>query len=92
MMGITTVLINNEETYHLLYSSQKFVDGLTVTGYFIYPDMSKSDIFTFDPLGDGIYYVKLPHTRKTSLNVEKYGLVVKEDGVVKKFEMVHIQN
>jgi len=87
-----TILINNKKDIQLLYSARNFVTGLIVTGYFIYPDFQKSDVFTFDELGDGIYSVEIVHNRRTDSNTEKYGIVVKENGVVKKFEIILIQN
>ena len=87
-----SVILNNGEKYHLLYSANGFQEGLTVTGYFIYPDFQKSSTFTFDELGDGIYSVAISYDRKTDSYTEKHGLVVKEDGVVKKFEILQIRN
>lgn len=87
-----SVILNNETEFHLLYSAEGFIKGLTVTGYFIYPNMQKSDVFTFDELGDGIYAVVINHTRELVSNTEKYGLVLKEDGIVKKFEIIRIHD
>lgn len=86
-----TILISNKLNFQLLYSAEKFIVGITVTGYFIYPDLTKSDVFTFDEIGDGIYAISTTHHWKTDSNIEKYGLVIKENGVVKKFEIVQIQ-
>lgn len=89
---LTSIIINNEPDFHLLYSAEDFKEGLIVTGYFIYPNLQKSDIFTFDSKGDGIYSVTITHNKQTDSNMEKYGLVVKENGVVKKFEIIQIHN
>ena len=88
-MSITVTLIG-EDSFTLLYASVGFSVGLTVTGYVIYPDMEKSDEFAFDELGDGIYGVSIPYTNKRNWITDKYGIVVKENGVPKKFEIVDI--
>lgn len=85
-----TIVLNNGKKFHLLYSAEKFETGLTVTGYFIYPDLEKSDVFTFDEQGDGIYSVVIENSKEKILNTEKYGIVVKENGKVKKFEVIQI--
>ena len=87
-----SILRDNKDNFQLLYSSIQFATGLTVTGYLIYPDLTKSDPFTFNEEGDGIYSITITHSRKTNTNIEKYGLVIKEDGVVKKFEIIQNQN
>ena len=76
--------------FHLFYSSVNFTEGLVVSCYFIYPDLVKSEVFTFNDLGDGIYAAEITQVRKPDLNTEKYGIVVKEDGVVKKFDLVQM--
>ena len=86
------ILIDNKTEFRLLYSAAKFRTEKTVTGYFIYPDFSKSDVFTFDDLGDGVYSVIIPHNKQTNSNMDKYGLVIKENGTVKKVEIVYVQN
>lgn len=86
-----SVLIDNKKDFCLLFSATKFKTGRTVTGYFIYPDLTKSDVFTFDEIGDGIYAITTTHHWKTDSNIEKYGLVIKENGIVKKFEIIQIQ-
>ena len=87
-----TILIDNKEDFNLLYAAKQFADDVTVTGYFIYPDLQKSDIFSFDNIGDGIFSATVIHNRKTDSYVEKYGMVIKENGVVMKFEIIQIQN
>lgn len=93
---MTTIIIDNKTEFYLLYSAVGFTEGLTVTGYFIYPPPSavpaKSDVFTFDEVGDGIYSAVITHNKQTDSNMEKHGLVIKEDGVVKVFEIIQIQN
>ncbi len=86
------IIIDNRKKFRLLYSAGEFKDGLVVTGYFIYPDLQKSNVFTFDAVGDGVYSTEITHNKQTDSNMEKYGLVIKEDGVVKKFEIIQIQN
>ena len=85
-----TVILNNKKNFHLFYSAEKFATGKTVTGYFIYPNLEKSDDFLFDDLGDGIYSAEIINNRTGISSREKYGIVVKEDGEVKKFEMIQI--
>lgn len=87
-----TILIDNKKEFRLLYSAVKFKAGKTVTGYFIYPNLAKSDVFTFDDIGDGVYAVTITHKKQTDSNMDKYGLVIKENGVVKQIEIVYIQN
>jgi hypothetical protein len=84
------IVLYGEPKFRLFYSSKGFVEGLTVTGYFIYPNLTKSDVFTFDDQGDGIYTAEIDYTKETTLNREKWELVVKEDGVVRKSETVLI--
>jgi hypothetical protein len=85
-----TVVLNNGKKFHLLYSAQKFETGLTVTGYFIYPDLQKSQVFSFSELDDGVYAVEVTNDREKQSNVEKYGIVIKENGEVKKFDVIQI--
>ena len=87
-----TILIENKKEFRLFYSAVKFKTGKTVTGYFIYPNLTKSDVFTFDELGDGVYTVTITHKKQTNSNMDKYGLVIKENGSVKRIEIVYIQN
>lgn len=86
---LISILIANDK-FRLFYSTVNFVVGKTITGYLIYPNTEKSDVFTFDELGDGIYSVIATITKKTNPDrfKEKYGLVIKENGVVKYFEIL----
>jgi len=90
---LNTILVGDRDNFYLLYSSAGFIEGLIVTGYFIYPDFTKTETFTFLELGDGVYGAKglsLPATGRSSTTVdimEKYGLVMKEDGVTKILEI-----
>lgn len=84
------IILNNEKNFHLLYSAEKFTTDLTITGYFIYPDLEKSAVFTFEEIGDGIYSSVIINNRKGRVNTEKYGIVIKENGEVKKFEVIQI--
>ena len=85
-----SIIIDNEKNYWLLYSSTKFKAGKIVTGYFIYSNLIKSDIFNFVDLGDGIYSATVTHNQQTTSFIEKCGLVIKENGTVKKFELVQV--
>ncbi|MCK4789704.1 MAG: hypothetical protein KAV87_38545, partial [Desulfobacteraceae bacterium] len=67
-----------------------FQEGLTITGYVIYPDMTKSDVLEFDELGDGIYSGMFPFVKKSNNQIERYGLVMKENGVTKLFDIVNL--
>lgn len=87
-----TVQIRNSTEIQLLYSAEKFTTGLNVTGYLIYPDLSKSSVLTFNELGDGIYVAMFPYTRKTTELDEKYGIVVKENGITKHFDFIKLIN
>ena len=79
-----------KSTIDLMYSSVNFVEGLTVTGYLIYPDLTKSSVVTFDELGDGIYWGCLPNKHKANKPVVRYGVVIKENGVITKFDFLSI--
>jgi len=54
-----------EESFHLFFVAKRFQEGLTVTGYLIYPNLSKSDVVNFVELGDGIYVGEFPFSKKT---------------------------
>jgi len=41
----------------LFYKAAGFKEGITVTGYFIQPDLSKTAMLAFTELYDGIYYL-----------------------------------
>lgn len=89
-MAINITLRHHEGVFQIFYSSAGFRVGLTVTGYVIYPDMSKSDVLEFDEIGDGIYSGLFPFEKKSNKLVERYGLVMKENGVTKLFEIVNL--
>jgi len=91
---VITILIEDINDFTMLYSSVNFATGLIVTGYFIYPDLSAGNVFTFTELGDGVYGIRLIPTNLNSLVLkesdlmQKYGLVLKENGIVKRFSIV----
>lgn len=86
-----SITLWGEETFQLLYSSVGYTEGLTVTGYLILPpDSTKSVVVAFEELGDGIYAGSMPFTRVRNRAKEKLGLVIKENGVVKKFEIIDL--
>lgn len=85
-----SVVLNNRKKFPLFYSAKNFQTGLTVTGYFIYPDLQKSSPFTFSELGDGIYGIEIINNRNNEANTEKYGVVIKENGEIRKFEIIYI--
>lgn len=84
--------IRGADSFQLLYSSWKFKTGLTVTGYLIYPDLTKSPVMDFDELGDGVYAVAAPYEKKTQEHDEKYGVVIKENGETMSFGFVRLIN
>lgn len=69
-----------------------FQTGLVVTGYLIFPSRSKSAEVGFDELGDGIYAGVFPYQRQTNKLHEKYGVVVKENGIPKSFGTIQMIN
>ncbi len=89
-MAITVTLRHHEGLFQVFYQSLNFQEGLTVTGYLIYSDLSKSDVQTFEELGDGIYSVLFPYTQRSNKRIERYGLVMKENGVTRLFEIVNL--
>lgn len=80
-----------KDTFQLLYASAGYVAELTVTGYLILPDLTKSVVVAFEELGDGIYTGLMPFTKVRNRRKERLGLVIKEDGVVKKFEIIDLE-
>ena len=90
-MAITATLRHHEGVFQVFYASRNFQEGLTVTGYLIYSDLTKSDVQTFEELGDGIYSVLFPYTQKSNKRVERYGFVGMENGVTKLFEIVNLR-
>ena len=89
-MSINIVLRHHENVFQIFYASVGFQEGLTITGYVIYPDLTKSDVLEFDELGDGIYSGLFPFEKKSNNRIEKYGVVMKEDGVTKLFEIIDL--
>ena len=89
-MAITITLRHHEGVFQIFYASASFREGLTVTGYVIYSDMTKSDVLEFNELGDGIYSGLFPFEKKSNNLIERYGLVMKENGVTKLFEIVNL--
>jgi len=89
-MAVQITLRHHENVFQIFYASAGFKEGLTVTGYIIYPDMTKSNILEFDELGDGIYSGLFPFEKKSNNLIERYGLVMKENGVTKLFEIVNL--
>ena len=89
-MSINVTVRHHENVFQIFYASISFQEELTVTGYVIYPDMTKSDVLEFDELGDGIYSGLFPFEKKSNNRIEKYGLVMKENGVTKLFEIVNL--
>ena len=84
------IILWGQDTFQLLYSATGFAEGLTVTGYLILPDLTKSAVVAFEELGDGIYVGLMPFTKVRNRKKERLGLVVKENGIVKKFEIVDL--
>ena len=80
-----------EDSFQLLYSSTGYTEELTVTGYLILPDLTNSVVVTFEELGDGVYAGLMPFTKVRNRRKERLGLVIKEDGVVKKFEIIDLE-
>lgn len=91
-MTLVVIPIRGKSSFNLLYSSQGFVTGLTVTGYLIYPDVTKSGVVSFDEIGDGIYSASFSYQQKIPEHTEKYGIVVKENGDIKYFGFIEIIN
>lgn len=89
-MAITITLRHHEGVFQIFYASAGFKEDLIVTGYVIYSDMTKSPIVNFDELGDGIYSGIFPFEKKSNNLIERYGLVMKENGVPKLFEIVNL--
>jgi len=89
-MAITITLRHHEGVFQIFYASAGFLAGLAVTGYVIYSDMTKSDILEFEELGDGIYSGLFPFEKKSNKLIERYGVVMKENGVTKLFEIVNL--
>ena len=89
-MAITITVRHHENVFQIFYFAKNFQEGLTITGYVIYPDMTKSDVLEFDELGDGIYSGMFPFVKKSNNRIERYGIVMKENGVTKLFDIVNL--
>lgn len=89
-MSITITVRHHENVFQVFYASAGFKERLTVTGYVIYPDLTKSDVLEFDELGDGVYSGLFPFEKKSNNRIEKYGIVMKENGVTKLFEIIDL--
>jgi len=89
-MAITVTLRHYESVFQIFYVSKGFQEDLTVTGYLIYSDLTKSDVQTFEELGDGIYSMLFPYIQRSNKRTERYGLVVKENGVTKLFDIINL--
>jgi len=76
----------------MLYSTVGFCTGISVTGYLIFPNRTRSAEVTFVDLGDGIYAGDFPYQRQTNCLYEKYGVVIKENGVPRFFGTVQMIN
>lgn len=88
------IIIRNQGTGHfqLLYASRGFHESLDVTGYLIYPNTSKSNTETATEIGDGVYSLSFPYVRQTLEWEDKYGIVVKENGIVRLFGIIRMIN
>jgi len=89
---VLVIQTQNGKEYKLLYSSRNFQSGVAVTGYIIRPDNSKSAEENFDELGDGVYVGVFQHERKTADLFEKCGVMIKENGIPRTFEVVQVIN
>jgi len=89
-MAITITIRHHENVFQIFYASAGYQEAVTVTGYVIYPNMTKSDVVEFDELGDGIYSGTFPFEKQSNNRTEKLGLVMKENGVTKLFEIVNL--
>lgn len=77
----------------ILYQTLAFREGVDVSGYIIYPDMSKTVETSFTELGDGIYFLRIClQGREGFQDKDKFGIVIKENGAVTKFETILVDN
>ena len=87
------MIYSQNETERIFYQTCLFVEGVVVTGYLINPDTTTSLLQTFTEIGDGVYYLDVQIKRLDGFqDVDKFGLVVKENGVTKKFETIVVEN
>jgi len=89
-MAISITIRHHEKVFQLFYASAGFLEGVEVTGYIIYPDMTKSDVLQLDELGDGIYSGFFPFIKKSNKLIERYGIVMKENGATKLFKIINL--
>lgn len=87
------MIYSQNETERIFYQTHLFAEGVTVTGYLINPDTTTSLLHTFTEIGDGIYCLDVKIKRKEGFqDVDKFGIVIKENGVIKKFETIIVEN
>lgn len=87
------MIYSRNETERVFYQTTMFVEGIVVTGYLINPDKTTSLLHTFTEIGDGVYYLDLQIKRLEGFqDVDKFGIVIKENGVTKKFETIVVEN
>ena len=87
---MVTIVNNGGTEFVLFYSSGGFKEDLDVTGYVIYTNLQKSAVFEFSELGDGIYAASIPIQKTVPASAEKYGVVIKENGSTKEFDIVQV--
>ena len=84
---------SSNEQERIFYQSKGFIEGIVVTGYLINPDTTTSLLHTFTEIGDGIYYLDISIKRLEGFqDVDKFGIVIKENGITKKFETIIVEN
>ncbi len=84
-------IYNNNDA--IFYQAVGFREEVAVTGFIIFPDMTKSLESSFTELGDGIYYLKVClKGLKGYKDMDKFGVVIKENDVTKKFETIFVDN
>ena len=83
-----TAVNDGDSGIRLFYTSTCFAEDVNVAGYAIYLDLQKSDEYAFDELGDGVYTTIIPIRKAGNSSSEKFGFLIKENGVPKKFETV----
>lgn len=83
-----TAVNDGGSSIRLFYAATLFQEGLTVTGYAIYDDATKSAVVSFTDLDDGIYTATMPIVQTNKSASEKYGVLVKENGIPKEFEIL----
>lgn len=87
------MIYSQNEVERIFYQTNLFTEGVVVTGYLINPDTTTSVLHTFTELGDGIYCLDVSIKRRDGFqDVDKFGIVIKENGVTKKFETIIVEN